>query len=209
MNRRLVHDRQFRPRTYRGEAEAADLLNWLNARKCGQEEEHARDKVARVIALVQSMREQAQTLARRKPSEGWLRDQNEVYEFFLEYTYSDRVDYDGESGLKWSVCHNREFSLDDVDGQAEAMATIRDLDKMGKLAQVRKCECGRYFFDRFPNRRPRERRFCSTECRERFWEQSPDRQEQKRDWAKDNYKSRKELQLGSRKAAAQRKGGKK
>jgi hypothetical protein len=186
MNNQYVHDRKSRPRKYRGEAESAGLLNWLNAKNPSDMRLNAKAKVERVKTLLQAMREKVLEFAGQKPSAAFLRDQKELNESLLEYEFINRVDYDRSSGLTWNLNISADLSLDYVHGEAEAIVQIRDLDKMGVLAQVRKCACGEYFFVRFPNRDPEER-FCSTKCRVEFWEKTKERKEQKRKKAKKYY----------------------
>jgi hypothetical protein len=192
MNNNTVHGRKnSSPRTYFGEAEAADLLNWLNAKNSSDKKQLAKAKVESVMTLLQSLHENVRTFAGQKPSTAFLRDQKELNVALLEYEFVNRVDYDPSLGLTWNLSSSADLSMDWVRGEAEAIAQIRDLDKMGVLAQVRKCDCGEYFFVRFPKREPPER-FCSEKCRVEFWEKSAVRKKQKQKNAKENYKRQKE-----------------
>jgi hypothetical protein len=74
----------------------------------------------------------------------------------------------------------------------------------GKISSLRQCEqCKTWLFARFPHQR-----FCSEECKDQFHAMNEADKARRREWARANYQARKELELGSRKAA-HRKGGKK
>jgi hypothetical protein len=186
MNKATVHDRKAQARKYRGEAEAAGLLNWLNAKNPSDSRQHAKAKVERVMELLKSLHAMAETTGQRQ-SAAFSRGQKELNMALFEYEFINRVDYDRRSsGLTWNLSSSADLSRDYVRGEAEAIVQIRDLDKMGVLAQVRQCACGEYFFVRFPNREPEER-FHSTECQVKFGESSPARREQKRKKAREYY----------------------
>jgi hypothetical protein len=198
-----MHDKQTRPRKYPGEAEAVSLLHWLNVKHPSGARQLAIAKVERSMALVKSLRAAAESCAGQKPSRAWSREQEELNLAFYEHDFVNRVDPDPLHGLKWSECPNTDLiSRDYIPGEAEAMAKIRDLDKMGVLARVRQCQCERYFFARFERQR-----FHAKECRERFWEQSAERKKQRQEWARNNYLTRRTIELGSSKAAQRKRRG--
>jgi len=200
MEKRGVRGQKNRPRTYYGEAEAWLVLDWLNA-KGGPNRQQARAEMERGIELILFMYK----FAGRESSPEVQRAQRELNEWMLGYTSSNRLDC-GESGLNWSRHVNADLPRVRVRGEAECVERVVELARMGVVGQVRKCQCGRYFFVRFPKREPPER-FCTDECRVQFWEATEERKKQKRERARNNYQSRKELELGSRKAA-HREGGK-
>jgi hypothetical protein len=208
MRNRLVHARKSQPRTYRGEAEAAGLLNWLNIRNPTDLIRQAKADVESVMELVKSLPAASQKLSKTD-----LKDQAKLNVALMEYTFSNRVDYDESSGRKkWNLSENGEVSSlrDLVSGEAESIAWIRNLDEMGRLTQVRKCNCGQYFFDRYPKREPSERRFHSAKCRVKYWEKSEKRKKEKREKAKANYWSQKDREsryLRKRKTTARKSGG--
>ena len=80
--------------------------------------------------------------------------------------------------------------------------TAIGLAREGLIDRVRRCPIDRKWF----YARTKESRFCCSECRNLFHQQDPKDKERRRKWARDNYQCRKELEVGSRKAA-QRKGG--
>jgi len=87
--------------------------------------------------------------------------------------------------------------------QIPALLVAVELAKMGKIHSLRQCRIDeKWFFARTA-----ESKFCSTKCRETFHQNDPERKAKRREWAKANYQSRKELELGSKKAA-KRRGGK-
>jgi hypothetical protein len=81
---------------------------------------------------------------------------------------------------------------------------VVEIAKNGGIKALRQCEhCQKWLFAR----RPAIDRFCTSECRELFHRTNEADRKRRRDWARENYQSRKELELGSRKKA-HRKGGK-
>lgn len=91
------------------------------------------------------------------------------------------------------------------DGFLELLAVLEiiKIAQAGRISSLKQCEqCHRWLLVRFLHQR-----FCSPECKERFHATNEADKKRRRDWARANYQSRKELELGSRKAA-QRKGGK-
>ena len=81
---------------------------------------------------------------------------------------------------------------------------IVEIASVGQISALKECEqCHKWLFARFPHQR-----FCSGgKCQQEFHKFNEADKKRRRDWARANYQSRKELELGSRKAA-QRKGGK-
>jgi hypothetical protein len=73
--------------------------------------------------------------------------------------------------------------------------------RAGKIGSLKECEeCGKWLYARFPHQR-----FCSENCKDHFHKFNEADKKRRRDWARENYQSRKELELGSR-TVAQRKG---
>lgn len=199
MQNKIVHRQKSGPRTYYGEAEALPVVDWLNV-KGGPNRQQAKAEMERGMELILSMYKSAG----REPSPEVQCAQRELNEWMLGYTSSNRIDF-GEKDLIWSRRGNVDLPRSRVKGEVECADGVVELAQKGVLGQVRKCECGQYFFVRFPKRNPPER-FCTKACHAQFWEATETRKKQKREWARTNYQSRKELELGSRKAA-QRKGG--
>jgi len=80
-------------------------------------------------------------------------------------------------------------------------SAVLDLTDLGLVKSFRRCDyCKRWFFAR----RTVIDRFCNSECRELFHRTNEGDKERRRKWAKENYQSRKELELGARKAARRR-----
>ncbi|MGB8030272.1 MAG: hypothetical protein WCF30_11465 [Terracidiphilus sp.] len=82
--------------------------------------------------------------------------------------------------------------------------TIEAIASAGRISSLKQCaHCRKWLYARFPHQR-----FCSGgKCQQEFHKFNEADKKRRRDWARANYQSRKELELGSRKAA-QRKGGK-
>lgn len=179
-----MHDRKPKPRTYRGEAEVADLLEWLNAKNPSDLRQQARAEVASIFRLVLCLYEMANKSNRKGPSEEFKSEQTRLNEWLVHYEFVNRVDY-GNSGVTWSLSNSADLlARPYVKGEAECVACIVELARMGMISRVRQCECGQYFFVRFP----KTQRFHSKECREQFWEASSERKEQKRQNARKYYK---------------------
>lgn len=81
--------------------------------------------------------------------------------------------------------------------------TAIGLAREGLIDRVRRCPIDRRWF----YARTKESRFCCSECRNLFHQSDPKDKERRRIWARENYQSRKELEVGSRKAV-KRNGGK-
>jgi hypothetical protein len=81
---------------------------------------------------------------------------------------------------------------------------IVGIAQAGRISSLKQCEqCPRWFFARQENQR-----FCpGGKCQQEFHKFNEADKKRRRDWAKKNYQSRKELELGSRKAS-RHKGGK-
>lgn len=80
---------------------------------------------------------------------------------------------------------------------------ILSIASAGNISSLRQCvNCHKWLLARFPHQR-----YCSESCKDHFHKFNEADKKRRRDWARANYQSRKELELGSRKAA-QRKGRK-
>lgn len=115
------------------------------------------------------------------------------------------VDFPSTARRSWRVFWNaRGRRPRKFDYEVELVSQILEIAKAGLLRNLRKCDqCGQWMFAR----RQSADRFCSTTCRDRFHTTNEADKKRRRDWAQQNYQSKKELELGSRKAAV-RKGGK-
>lgn len=183
MQKSLVHDRKSKSRNYRGEAEAADLLEWLNPKNPSDVRQQAKDEVASIVKLVQSLYEMANKSSRKGLPEEFKSAQTRLNEWLMQYEFVNRLDYEETSGMTWSLSNSDDLlARDYVKGEAESIARIVELARMGLISRVRRCECGQYFFACF-----QRQRFHAKECREHFWEASPQRKEQKRKKAKEYY----------------------
>ena len=112
------------------------------------------------------------------------------------------TDLRGNWEFKWSVqargSGNEDRGVFDLTAQDElplVLTAIR-LAEQGLIDRVRRCPIDRRWF----YARTQESRFCRDKCRDTFHQKDPARKAQRREWARKNYQSRKELELGSRKA---------
>jgi hypothetical protein len=104
---------------------------------------------------------------------------------------------DGAWNLSWTRADGKAHL--DLDFALDAMETF----KAGKISSLKPCqECGKWIIARFPHQR-----FCSGECKDRFHTTNEADKARRREWARENYQTRKVLESGSRKAT-KRKGGK-
>ena len=83
----------------------------------------------------------------------------------------------------------------------ELMAALRavELTQEGQIASLKECanpDCKRWLFARF-----KHQRFCSESCKEDFHQFNEADKKRRREWARENYKTRKILESGSKVAA--------
>jgi hypothetical protein len=112
--------------------------------------------------------------------------------------------------FQWNVAYSGNVDVDKggvidarrVEELPLVLTAIR-LAEQGLIDRVQRCPIDRRWF----YARTKDSRFCGSECRNVFHQRNPKDKERRRKWARDNYQSRKELELGSRKEA-QRKGRK-
>ena len=171
-----MHDRNSQ--RYPGEDEAADLLNWLNALRPSEKRRLAICNVEEILTLWQGLASRR----RGQKEEGDAGRATRLNLALNRYEFVPVSKYDPALG-RWISFQRptHDLSRDWVRGEADAIAQILELVKMRVVGQVRKCNCGQYYFARFPKRQ----RFCSEECRVSFWENSEARKKQKRQRAKD------------------------
>lgn len=102
----------------------------------------------------------------------------------------------------WSLEWNRADGKPNLD-LIFALNTL-EIFKQGKISSVKQCEeCGKWIIARFPHQR-----FCSGECKDRFHTTNEADKARRREWARENYQTRKALESGSRMSGKQH-GGKK
>jgi hypothetical protein len=78
---------------------------------------------------------------------------------------------------------------------------IVQVARSGSINALRQCDqCQRWMFAR----RPAIDRFCKSECRDLFHRTNESDKTRRRDWARENYQTRKELEIGSRKTASRK-----
>ena len=84
--------------------------------------------------------------------------------------------------------------------QLSAVLIAIELAKTKELLRFRQCLIDKKWFFA----RTADSKFCCSKCRDTFHQNDPERKAKRRKWAKENYRTRKELELGSRKAAQQK-----
>ena len=176
-------------RTYRGEAEALFLVNELNKRHMAP-----RDTLCGIIQALQELTEYQPTNQQRPLAEQTLRIRaiNKILRQYqarpLLRLLSPRRD---SFRIEWQ-------RTDEDDLELLAVLRAIELAQERRIASLKECSnpnCKRWLFARFAHQR-----FCSEACKEMFHRTDGADKERRRKWARDNYQSRKELELGSRKA---------
>lgn len=188
-------------RKYRGEEEARFLLSQLN-----DERTIHRGSLRQVILALQELGD-CRPMTRQRVLSGdpsqveETRKIEAVNKFLRQYEARPRLrlpsPFGGGVRLQWRSPGK--------DMELSAVLIAVELAQQGRIASLKKCaypNCKRWLFARF-----KHQRFCSEACYDLFHRTDPDEKKRRRDWAREDYQSRKELELGSRKAA-QRKGGK-
>jgi len=200
-------------RKYRGEAEARFLLSQLNEGRTID-----RDSLRQIILALQELGD-CRPITRQRVLSGdpsqveEMRKIEAVNKFLRQYEARPRLRLPSPRGapirLEWRSTPKSNTDATrvrrDANLELKAVLIAVELAQQGRIASVKKCaypNCKRWLFARF-----KHQRFCSEACYELFHRTDPQEKKRRSDWAKGNYQSRKELELGSRKAA-QRKGGK-
>jgi predicted RNA-binding Zn ribbon-like protein len=188
-------------RTYRGEEEAQFLVGQLNGGRMID-----RESIRQIILALKDVGD-CRPITRQRVLSGDPTQIDEmgkietVNKFLRQYEARPRLRLPSPLGgsirLEWR-CARRDVELN-------AVLIAVELARQGRIAKLKECanpSCKRWLFARF-----KHQRFCSDACYDLFHRTDEQDKERRRKWAKDNYRSRKELELGSRKAA-QPKGGK-
>jgi predicted RNA-binding Zn ribbon-like protein len=183
-------------RIYQGEAKARFLVNLLN-----QWRMIPLDSLRGIMLALQKLGE-CQSMSRQRLLRKQLPQIEAMNKILRRYQARPRLRLlspgDGFR-LEWQ-------RIGDDDLELWGVLTAVELAQEGRIAKLKKCanpNCKRWLFARF-----KHQRFCSVACHEMFHRTDEADKERRRKWAKNNYQSHKELELGSRKAA-QTKGGKK
>jgi hypothetical protein len=202
-------------RTYRGEAEARFLASQLNeGRKID------RESLRQVISALQKLADcrpqpiKSQRVLSDDPTQidevANIEAVNKVLRRYEAWPHLKLpLQIGGPIRLEWrsTAQRNSEAIQRRIDANLELRSVLIavGLAVQGRIGALKECanpDCKRWLFARF-----KHQRFCATACYELFHETDPGDKKRRREWARNNYRSRKELELGSRKAA-QRKGGK-
>jgi hypothetical protein len=100
-------------------------------------------------------------------------------------------------GLTWEAQPGTRFWY-----EVRLLDAVFQIARNGGINALRQCDqCQRWKYAR----RPAKDRFCSPECRELFHRTNEADKARRRNWARENYQTRKTLEAGSTKAANQRK----
>ncbi len=214
MSRRSSHVRQTRTqRTYPGEAEARFLLSQLNDGLTID-----RGSLRQIILALQELAD-CQPITRQRVLSGdpvqveEMRKIETVNKFLRQYEARPRLSLPSPRGgpirLEWRSTPKRMTGATrmrrDANLELKAVLIAVELAQQGRIASLKECanpNCKRWLYARF-----KHQKFCTEACYKLFHQTDPGEKRRRCAWAKNNYQSRKELELGSREAA-QRKGGK-
>jgi len=137
--------------------------------------------------------------------------QSKLDRFLLRFRASPRIQLHPvlkpgvrETTMFWGLSWVAPYSATRFWYEVPLLNEIVQIAKHGRINALRQCkQCQRWMFAR----RSAIDSFCSPECRDLYHRTNEADRIRRRNWARTNYQSHKELELGSRKAA-QRKGGK-
>jgi len=143
------------------------------------------------------------------PTPEWERLQPKLDRFLMRYHASPRIQLvpvtkpgvrKGTTfwGLTWEAAQPQTRFWYEV----RLLDAVFQIARNGGINSLRPCDqCQRWKYAR----RPAIDRFCSAECRELFHRTNEADKARRREWARENYQSRKAIEVGSTKAANQRK----
>jgi len=78
--------------------------------------------------------------------------------------------------------------------ELQALLAIVEVAREGRISALKQCEqCRKWLFARFSHQR-----FCSEDCKEQFHRTNEADKKRRREWARENYWTRKVLETGSR-----------
>jgi hypothetical protein len=200
-------------RKYRGEEEAHFLLSQLNDERTIDHE-----SLRQLILALQELGD-CRPITRQRfwggdPTQGEeMRKIKAVNKFLRRYEAWPRLrqpsPFGGTIRLEWRSTPKSNTDATrlrrDANLELKTVLIAVELAQEGRIASLKQCanpNCKRWLFARF-----KHQKFCSEACYELFHRTDPQEKKRRCNWAKENYRSRKELELGSRKAA-QRKVGK-
>jgi len=178
-------------RTYRGEAEARFLLNLLNREGMMRQE-----SLPGIILALQELgdcRSMSRNRLWREQSPK-IQAMDKILRQFQARPLLRLLSPPLGDGfrLEW-----QRIEGDDLELQA-VLRAVR-LTQEGQIASLKKCanpDCKLWLFARFGHQR-----FCSESCKENFHQSNEADKKRRREWARENYKTRKILDSGSKVAA--------
>ena len=192
------------------------LIDALNGGRADWKFDYRQDVLIGLVRELQKLeKEWSNTEARferrgagQTPSKAVRRPWQNICEILREYTAYPSLT------LRWPQPETNQipdaaWSLDWITSDGKPLLDLEfsldamEIFKAGRISSLKQCDqCGKWFLARFPHQR-----FCSVECKDQFHTTNEADKKRRREWARANYQTRKELEVGSRKAA-KRKGGK-
>ena len=201
------HDRTVTKRKYQGESEARYLLELLNEGLTLD-----RDALIKLISALQELikaqpKPIKKALLNGDPAQlKQLERVGAVNRVLRRYLVRPYVRLPSTLGspvrLDWraSVTHPGFVqSRRNADVEFNAVRVAIHLAERSLIQRLKKCErdgCERWLYAKF-----KHKKYCSDDCYASFHRDDPQEKARRRDWARDNYQSRLELDLGSRTAA--------
>lgn len=178
-------------RSYKGELEARELVDFLNG--ADPKEQDGMKRVQRIMECFHRLRQ----IHRKYPVSKWEKYKagvpNEVIgkprkptelaeaERLLEeelYRYQMNPTVDSDGWPEWGVIMSDDMS-DCPMGEPAAVETLTELARHRLLEKVQKCaaDCGKWFYVRFPHQR-----FCSEGCKDKARRSRPGFKKKWRDY---------------------------
>jgi hypothetical protein len=165
-----------------------------------------------LFVMVKRCQEFDRAMSRNKKSAGSPeveRSRNSLNRFLRRYAARPMIlpGYPGQerSPRGWHLEWIRIGTQKQLHSELRLMLHVVDIMLAGRITFLRQCgQCGSWFFGRQQNQR-----FCpGGVCQQEFHQFSEADRKRRREWARQNYQTRKELELGSRKAAKRKRGTK-
>ena len=178
-------------RTYRGEAEARFLVNLLN--RGGMMHQESLPGIILALQELGDCRSMSRDRLWREKSPK-IQAMNKILRQFQARPLLRLLSPPLGDGfrLEW-----QRIEGDDLELQAVLRAV--KLTQEGQIASLKKCanpDCNLWLFARFEHQR-----FCSESCKEYFHRFNEADKKRRREWARENYNTRKILESGSKAAA--------
>ena len=183
---------EIKKRQYHGEAEAKELVEWLNwvaAKGSSVPHRMALERVLGIKEAILQLQDKAQKMMDagtwKGKSKEFKREEEAVNRKLNDYRFAYALDLSKQEPMVWTMCGSEDLPSTPVPRETIAVFHVVELAKLSVLDKVRKCKCGdcdKYFFARRP-----EQHFHAAKCRIRFGEASPERKQRKREQARQRY----------------------